>query len=35
MATHETAQIDQAVQLIVEARRLAEDDLKVWRASTR
>jgi glycine C-acetyltransferase len=33
MATHEKAQIDQAVQAIVEARRLAEDDLKAWRAS--
>ena len=33
MATHEPAQIDQAVQRIVEARRLAEDDLKAWRSS--
>jgi 7-keto-8-aminopelargonate synthetase-like enzyme len=33
MATHEVAQIQQSVQLIVEARRLAEEDLKAWRAS--
>ena len=33
MATHEMAQIEQAVQRIIEARRLAEDDLKAWRSS--
>jgi 7-keto-8-aminopelargonate synthetase-like enzyme len=33
MATHEPAQIEQSVQLIIEARRLAEDDLKAWRSS--
>ena len=32
MATHESAQIEQSVQRIIEARRLAEQDLKVWRA---
>jgi glycine C-acetyltransferase len=32
MASHEPAQIAQSVQLIIEGRRLAEQDLKVWRA---
>src|SRR5262245_8085982 len=33
MATHEAPQIAEAIQRIVEARRLAEQDLKLWRAS--
>ena len=33
MATHEVAQAQEAVTKIIEARRLAEQDLKVWRAS--
>src|SRR5262249_49944557 len=33
MATHEGAPIAAAVERIVKARRLAEEDLKVWRAS--
>jgi 7-keto-8-aminopelargonate synthetase-like enzyme len=32
MATHEAPQIAQAVERIIEARRLAEEDLKLWRA---
>jgi hypothetical protein len=32
MATHEAAQIAEAVKRIIEARRLAEEDLKLWRA---
>ena len=31
MATHETAQIEEAVRRMMEAQRLAEEDLKVWR----
>jgi len=31
MATHETAQVAEAVQRIIEAQRLAEQDLKLWR----
>jgi glycine C-acetyltransferase len=31
MATHELAQVEEAVRLIVEAQRLAEQDLKLWR----
>jgi 7-keto-8-aminopelargonate synthetase-like enzyme len=34
MATHETQQIAEAIARIVEARRLAEQDLKLWRASS-
>jgi glycine C-acetyltransferase len=33
MATHEVGQAQEAVTKIIEARRLAEQDLKVWRAS--
>ena len=33
MASHDMGQIGQAVQRIVEARRLAEGDLKAWRSS--
>jgi hypothetical protein len=33
MATHEAPQIAEALVRIVEARRLAEQDLKLWRAS--
>ena len=33
MATHEVAQAEEAVRRIVEARRLATDDLKAWRAN--
>jgi len=33
MATHEIAQAQEAVTKIVEARRVAEQDLQVWRAS--
>ena len=32
MASHELAQVEQSVQKIIEARRVAEQDLKVWRA---
>jgi 7-keto-8-aminopelargonate synthetase-like enzyme len=32
MASHELAQVEQSVQRIIEARRQAEQDLKVWRA---
>jgi glycine C-acetyltransferase len=31
MATHEVAQVQEAVRLIIEAQRLAEQDLKLWR----
>jgi 7-keto-8-aminopelargonate synthetase-like enzyme len=31
MATHEVAQAQEAVQRIIEAQRLAEQDLKLWR----
>jgi hypothetical protein len=31
MATHEIAQAEEAVRRVMEARRLAEDDLKAWR----
>ena len=33
MATHEIAQVEQSVLRIVEAQRLAEEDLKAWRSS--
>ena len=33
MATHEVAQVEEAVRLITEAQRLAEQDLKAWRSS--
>jgi glycine C-acetyltransferase len=33
MATHEAPQIAEAIARILRARRLAEEDLKVWRAS--
>jgi glycine C-acetyltransferase len=33
MATHEVSQAQEAVLKIIEARRLAEQDLKVWRAN--
>ena len=33
MATHEASQIAEAVARICQARRLAEEDLKLWRAS--
>ena len=33
MATHEVAQAEEAVRHIIEARRLAEDDVKAWRPS--
>jgi 7-keto-8-aminopelargonate synthetase-like enzyme len=33
MATHETDHAGEAVRVIAQARRLAEDDLKLWRSS--
>jgi glycine C-acetyltransferase len=33
MATHEAPQIAEAIVRILQARRLAEEDLKLWRAS--
>jgi 7-keto-8-aminopelargonate synthetase-like enzyme len=33
MATHEVGQAEESVLRIIEARRLAEGDLKVWRAN--
>jgi glycine C-acetyltransferase len=33
MATHEAPQIAEAITRILQARRLAEEDLKLWRGS--
>jgi glycine C-acetyltransferase len=35
MATHDPSQITEAVERILKARRLAEEDLQLWRASAR
>jgi hypothetical protein len=33
MASHEVGQAQEAVTKIIEARRLAEQDMKLWRAN--